>query len=217
MKPEAIQENLHQSVLFKDIGSEQLTEITGNAQVRHVHQGDFVHRKGDLADTFYIVAMGEAELTLQGEDGALSIVGRVGPGGHFGETSLLTKSPQSLTVRALCDVVLICFTGFYFRQLLAQYRQIQEQIEYALAERLRISFQDHAASVLACDISTKKEIRLVDMMPLSESVLVDDKRDGRKDRVMRSQTAREIRMLLSGLLRMRILSCLQENPVPVED
>ncbi len=192
MRPEAIQQNLQQSVLFKDIGPEQLTEITGNAQVRHVLQGDFVHRKGDLADTFYIVAMGEAELTLRGEDGALSIVGRIGPGGHFGETSLLTKSPQSLTVRALCDVVLICFTDVYFRQLLAEHRLIQERIEYALAERLRLSFQDHAASVLACDISTKKEIRLVDMMPLSESVLVDDELTGPKDRVMRSQTAREI-------------------------
>ncbi len=83
MKKEAIKQNLQQSVLFKDIGPEQLAEITDNAAIRHVPQGDFVHRKGDQADTFYIVAMGEAELTLQGEDGALSIVGRVGPGGHF--------------------------------------------------------------------------------------------------------------------------------------
>ena len=118
MKKEAIKQNLQQSVLFKDIGPEQLAEITDNAAIRHVPQGDFVHRKGDQADTFYIVAMGEAELTLQGEDGALSIVGRVGPGGHFGETSLLTKRPQSLTVRALCDVVIICFSDVYFRLIL---------------------------------------------------------------------------------------------------
>ena len=34
------------------------------------------------------------------------------------------------------------------------------------------------------------------MMPLSESVLVDDELDGRKDKVMRSQTAREIQVAI---------------------
>ena len=196
MKPEAIQQNLHQSLLFRDIDADQLAEISAHAHVRHVAQGDFIHRRGDQADTFYIVATGEVELTLQGEDGALSIVGRVGPGGHFGETSLLTKKPQSLTIRALCNVVLICLADIYFYQLLKQNRLVQERIECALAERLRISFHDHAASVLACDISTKKEIRLVDMMPLSERQTVDDEIDGQKDKVMRSQTAREIQAAL---------------------
>ena len=114
MKKEAIKQNLQQSVLFKNIGPEQLEEITDNAAIRHVPQGGFVHRKGDQADTFYIVAMGEAEVTLQGEDGALSIVGRVGPGGHFGETSLLTKRPQSLTVRASVTLYLSVFLMFVF-------------------------------------------------------------------------------------------------------
>ena len=196
MRPEAIQQNLQQSMIFQDIGVEQLADITRNAHIRHVPQGAFVHRKGDQADTFYVVALGEAELTLQGEDGALSIVGRVGPGGHFGETSLLTKKPQSLTVRALCDIVLICFTAGYFYQLLRKYNRFQERIEYALAERLRISFQDHAASALACDISTRKEIRLVDMMPLSEKVLVEDDINGDKDRVMRSQSAKDIQQAI---------------------
>jgi hypothetical protein len=55
MKQEAIKQNLQQSVLFKDIGPEQLAEITDNTAIRHVPQGDFVHRKGDQADTFYAV------------------------------------------------------------------------------------------------------------------------------------------------------------------
>ncbi|MEE4165830.1 MAG: sigma 54-interacting transcriptional regulator [Desulfocapsaceae bacterium] len=196
MKPEAIQQNLQQSVIFSDIGAEQLAEITENVEVRHVAQGDFIHRRGDQANSFYIVATGEVELTLQGDDGALSIVGRVGPGGHFGETSLLTGRPQSLTIRALCDVVLICLSNAYFHQLLGQNRLVQERIECALAERLRISFQDHAASVLACDISTRQEIRLVDMMPLSECISADDEIDGQKDKVLRSQTAREIQQAI---------------------
>ena len=196
MKPENIRESLQQSMLFKNLDSAQLDIITDQAKVRHVKEGDFVHRKGDKADIFYVVAVGEAELTLEGGDGITSIVGRVGPGGHFGETSLLTFKPQSLTVRALCDLVLICFSDTFFRQLLRRHRLIQERIEFALAERLRISFQDHAASVLACDLSTRKEIRLVDMMPMADQELDSRRMIGEKDKVMRSQSARDIQQAI---------------------
>jgi len=196
MKPDSIQHNLKHSILFRNLEIEQLEAISSKAFVRHVSEGDFVHRRGDAADTFYVVAVGEAELTLEGDDGVRSIVGRVGPGGHFGETSLLTHKPQSLTVRALCDLVLICFTDVFFRQLLSRHRVVQERIETALAERLRVSFHDHAASVLACDLSTKKEIRLVDMMPLSDDAISRTSASGGKERVMRSQSAREIQQAI---------------------
>ena len=184
-------------MLFKNLDLQQLSIITDQAEVRHVAEGAFVHRKGDKADTFYVVAMGEAELTLEGGDGITSIVGRVGPGGHFGETSLLTFKPQALTVRALCDLVLICFKDTFFRQLLRRHRVIQERIEFALAERLRISFQDHAASVLACDISTKKEILLVDMMPMSDGASEAIQLEGDKDKVMCSQSAKDIQQAIN--------------------
>ncbi|THB79622.1 MAG: 4Fe-4S binding protein [Desulfobulbaceae bacterium] len=200
MRPEIIRRNLQHSVLFKNLEEQTLDELVANGEVRHFSPGDFVHRKGDKADTFYVVAVGEAELTLETDDGNNSIVGRVGPGGHFGETSLLTFKPQSLTVRALFDVVLICFSGDFFRQILRKHRVIQERIEFALAERLRISFQDHAASVLACDISTRKEIKLIDMMPLSDESGADEETaEGVREKVMRSHSAREIKEAINRL------------------
>ena len=137
------------------------------------------------------MAVGEMELLMEGDDGINTIVGRVGPSGHFGETSLITNKPQSLTIRSLCDSGLLCFTDRFFRRQLGECRIVQEQIEAALAERLRLSFQNLSSGLQACDISTREEIRIVDMMPLNgDSDEADEA--GSKERIMRSQSAKEI-------------------------
>ncbi len=196
MKPELIQQHLQHSLLFKDLSQEQLCEIMPQVTVRHVAEGAVVHRKGDKADTFYVVAIGELELLLEGDDGTTAIVGRVGPGGHFGETSLLTSKLQSLTIRALCDVVLLCMSDVLFLELLERNRMIRERIEMALAERLRISFQNQGNGILACDINTHEEIRLIDMMPINDDSIPFNEGGVGKERVMRSQCAKEIQLAI---------------------
>ena len=191
MKPELIRQYLKHTVLFKNLSSQQLDTIFDNVRVRHIPEGDVVHKKGDTADTFYVVAVGEMELLMEADDGIKTIVGRVGPSGHFGETSLLTNKPQSLTIRSLCDAVLLCFSDRFFRRMLSEFRIVQEQIEAALAERLRLSFQNLSSGLLACDLSTREEIRIVDMMPLNGDTTDPDER-GSKERIMRSKSSKEI-------------------------
>lgn len=190
MKPDTIQTYLEQSLLFRNLEAEQLAAIATQVTVRHVPEGEVVHRAGDPADTFYVVGVGEVELLFEGEDQIKTIVGRVGAGGHFGETSLLTNKPQALTIRALCDTVLVCFGAAYFRKLLRKHQVVQERIEAALAERLRIAFQNQAAGALACDISTREEIRIAEHMPIVG--MGRNHGEGEQERVMRSQCAREI-------------------------
>ncbi|MCB2218531.1 sigma 54-interacting transcriptional regulator [Desulfofustis glycolicus] len=193
MKADDIQVYLEQSLLFRNLDAEQLAAIASQATVKHVAEGEVVHRAGDEADTFYVVGVGEMELLIEGEDGVKTIVGRVGAGGHFGETSLLTNKPQALTIRSLCESVLICFKAPFFKKLLRKHRIVQERIEAALAERLRIAFQNQAAGALACDISTREEIRVADMMPIVGMGQDNGAANGSdQERVMRSQCAREI-------------------------
>ncbi|MDX9896823.1 MAG: sigma 54-interacting transcriptional regulator [Desulfofustis sp.] len=190
MRPDTIQTYLEQSLLFRNLEAEQLAAIATQVTVRHVPEGEVVHRAGDPADTFYVVGVGEVELLFEGEDQVKTIVGRVGAGGHFGETSLLTNKPQALTIHALCDTVLVCFGAAYFRKLLRKHQVVQERIEAALAERLRIAFQSQAAGALACDISTREEIRIAEYMPIVG--MGRNHGEGEQERVMRSQCAREI-------------------------
>ncbi len=200
MKSELIRQYLKHTVLFKNLSAQQLDTISENVSVRHVAEGEIVHQRGDTADTFYVVAVGEMELLSEGDDGIKTIVGRVGPGGHFGETSLLTNKPQSLTIKSLCDAVLLCLSDRFFRRMLSEFRIVQEQIEAALAERLRLSFQNLSSGLLACDISTREQIRIVDMMPLNGDT-VEDEDQGRQERILRSQSAREIQTAIERFSR----------------
>jgi len=142
MKREEIAKNLQRSVLFAEATESELASYAEVARVQIVPEGNFVYKQGDLSEVFYVIAMGEAELILGREDGVTRIVGRIGPGGHFGETGILTGKPHALSVRALCDLVIICFDKRYFRTAFLSNTRIHRQLDAALAERLRVAFLD---------------------------------------------------------------------------
>lgn len=142
MKREVIAEHLQRSILFRDATAAEIASFAQVARVQIVPEGQYVYRKGDVSEVFYVIAMGEAELLLGRDDGGTRIVGRIGPGGHFGETGILTEKPRSLSVRALCDLVVICFDKRYFRIAILSNSRIHRQLDAALAERLRVAFID---------------------------------------------------------------------------
>lgn len=142
MRREDIAKNLQRSVLFKDASVAEVNNVAQVARVQIVSEGEYVYNQGDSSEVFYILAVGEAELLLGRDDGVSKIVGRIGPGGHFGETGILTNQTRSLSVRALCDLVVICFDRRYFRNTFLSNGKIHKQLDFALAERLRVAFLD---------------------------------------------------------------------------
>jgi transcriptional regulator with AAA-type ATPase domain/polyferredoxin len=136
--------SLHTSVLFKEVDNSEVEQIIAAGQYQRLEQGQYVYRQGEKSGRFYIVAEGEAELSLNVEDGGRHVVGHIGPGGHFGETSLLTNSNNSLNVRALSNLSLLSYDDHQFRTLLLSNGVIQRHLNIALANRLRVSFRDHA-------------------------------------------------------------------------
>lgn len=146
MKREDIVQHLQRSLLFKDATPSEIASYAGGARVQIVPEGQYVYRQGDASEVFYVLAMGEAELVLGRDNGRMKIVGRIGPGGHFGETGILTNKPRSLSVRALCDLVVICFDKRYFKITLLANSRVHRQLDAALAERLRVAFLDQLES-----------------------------------------------------------------------
>lgn len=142
MKPEVIKQNLQRSILFQDFSHQELDHISAVCSIKVIPEGELVFQQGDASDDFSIVAMGEVELSRYTEAKGRSIVSRVGPGGHFGETSILTHRPHSLTARALCDTVLISFSERIFLETLLSDRRIHLQLDKALSERLRVAFHE---------------------------------------------------------------------------
>ncbi len=137
-------QSLYSSVLFKDVAKHDVQRIITVGRWQIVERGQYVYRQGENSNTFYIVIDGEVELTLNVQDGGHHVVGHIGAGGHFGETSLLTKNSNSLNVRALSELSLLCYDADQFTSLLLSNPTILCRLNIALANRLRVSFRDHA-------------------------------------------------------------------------
>jgi CRP-like cAMP-binding protein/NAD-dependent dihydropyrimidine dehydrogenase PreA subunit len=148
MKKESIAAALKKSLLFQNLESTRLLTIAGFARVSVYHEGESVFQQNDPSEGLYVVAAGEVELVLSLGYGGESVVARIGPGGHFGETSILTEKPHSLGARACRDLILIWFEKSVFHEVLLRDVTIHEQLNLALAERLQVSFRDRADSLV---------------------------------------------------------------------
>lgn len=146
MKPELIRKNLQKSLLFKSATEEEISQFGASSFISIVPKGDFVYRQGEASNVFYVIALGEAELYVEKEDGSHVSVGRIGPGGHFGETTILINKPRTLAVKALFDLVLICFHKDIFLNQLIVNPRIRYQLDVSLAERLQVSFKSQVDS-----------------------------------------------------------------------
>lgn len=147
MKRELISQHLQGALLFRDTTTAELDSFSTVARVQTVVEGQYVYQQGDVSEVFFVIATGEAELVLGRSDGRARVVGRIGPGGHFGETGILTGKPRSLSVRALSDMEVICFDKRYFRSAFLSNSRIHQLLDAALAERLRVAFIDQADNV----------------------------------------------------------------------
>ncbi len=155
MKKQLIVEHLQHSILFMEANRSDLETYADSCRIQIFQEGDYVYKQGDTSGLFYVVAQGEVEFVLEREDGDSRMVGRVAQGGHFGETGILTKKTRSLSVKALFDLVLICFEPRIFRSVLLANPLIHKKLDAVLAERLRVAFLDQADTASSNDPHAK--------------------------------------------------------------
>ncbi|MEE4243671.1 MAG: sigma 54-interacting transcriptional regulator, partial [Desulfopila sp.] len=150
-----IRQRLSDSALFRNVYDSALPTILDAAHQLDIDQGQYVFRQGESARGFYLVVSGEAELTVNMEDGEPLIVGRIRSGGHFGETSLLNHCCHATNARALTDLILAYYEKEIFQSLLLANTAISQQLCCSLAQRLRVSFHDHAGLAVSLQKKTR--------------------------------------------------------------
>lgn len=84
--------------IFEHCTDDELAEIDSLADEVHVPAGRVLVRESEVGREFVVVVEGEVTVTRDGEE-----LARIGPGGHFGELSLLTSIDRSATVTAAID------------------------------------------------------------------------------------------------------------------
>ncbi|MGB3225155.1 MAG: sigma 54-interacting transcriptional regulator [Desulforhopalus sp.] len=143
---DTVKKSLFKSPLFCDISEKEVEHIIAVGRYLEFERGQNICIQDANDRQFCFVIYGEVELSLY-RDGNQIVVSHIGPGGHFGETSLLTGNSDNLKVSALTDVNIICFDEDAFNSALLVNDKIHRQLSIALAKRLQISFHDHAIAL----------------------------------------------------------------------
>jgi CRP-like cAMP-binding protein len=118
--------------LFADLDDRELSQIADSMRERRFSAGDTVTQEGAGGAGFFIVADGEAEVTVEGQPR-----GTIGPGQYFGEIALLTGSDRTATIKATTDMVCYGMTPWDFRPLVESNSAIAWKLLTAMADKLR--------------------------------------------------------------------------------
>jgi uncharacterized membrane protein len=94
---------------------------------------------GDRGDEFYLVIRGLVAITVPNEKGELVTLNTLGPGGFFGEISLLDGGPRTATVRALEKTECLGLTRDAFHQFLRSRPDVAIEILTVMGQRQRAS------------------------------------------------------------------------------
>jgi len=86
--------------LFSHLDTAVQEELFRSMKVEKVEANKIVFWVGDEGESFYLVNEGEVAISVPNEKGEEVLLERQGPGGFFGEISLLASDPRSATARA---------------------------------------------------------------------------------------------------------------------
>ena len=90
--------------LWQRLTAEQIALLATVMTEQTFPTGAAIVRQGDDGATLYVILSGQARISHQGRNGKEMELAVMGPGGFFGEMSLLDGMPRSATVWAVTDV-----------------------------------------------------------------------------------------------------------------
>ena len=95
-------ELVHETVVksLPTLTHQQMLKATKSLTHRHFEPGELVIRQGERNDAFFMIANGQAEVTIGEPDQTEKKVALLGPGQYFGEVTLLRQGRAIANVRA---------------------------------------------------------------------------------------------------------------------
>lgn len=128
---------LKNSVLFSEVGVEDLKEVAGVLEEEQLLRGDLVFVKGEYGEEMYIIESGRVGISLDTQTDNPGFITELGPGECFGEMHLLDALPRSASVHVIDDCRLLTLGKTKLRTLVTAFPQIAFGVMTALSLRLR--------------------------------------------------------------------------------
>jgi len=118
--------------LFATLSKKDLRSLAKVAHDMTYEAGTRLTTEDEVGSTFFAVVEGEAEVSVGGR-----ARWRLGPGEHFGEMSIIDRSPRSANVVAATKLRCLVFTQWEFRPFLKEHPDVAWAIMEVLVRRLR--------------------------------------------------------------------------------
>jgi CRP/FNR family cyclic AMP-dependent transcriptional regulator len=130
-------ELLRKASLFEGLEEADLRGLAAKLSERSFRAGQMVFHYGDEATAMFIVADGQVNIHLPGEQSRRISLKDLAPGEYFGELSLFDHQPRSASALATTDVVLLELTADTLSGYLAQRPGAALPILRTMTQRLR--------------------------------------------------------------------------------
>jgi small-conductance mechanosensitive channel/CRP-like cAMP-binding protein len=134
--------------VFGALSAEDQAELARAGRYELYAAGEQIVRQGAEGTSMFVLLSGEVVVRLDGGQE----VARIGPGGYFGEMSLLTGAPRNATVAATVDTELLELTLDAFRKFVLANPEAVEQIGAAVAKRRAELEERRAAGTAAAPV-----------------------------------------------------------------
>ena len=125
-------ETLKKVPLFAELGERQLERLSRQLRERTFAAGSAVTSEGSTGTGFFVIAEGNATVSVGGETRA-----KLGPGDYFGEIALIDEGVRSATITADTDLRCYGLTPWEFRPLVEEHPELAWSLLQTLARRLR--------------------------------------------------------------------------------
>lgn len=109
----SLAEVLKDSILFRSLEIEQMSEVLDAMFEKKVHPGDYIIKQGDDADNFYVIQSGTYKVFVDNVH-----VKSYKGSGSFGELALMYNTPRQATVQSETDGTLWAMDRDTFRRII---------------------------------------------------------------------------------------------------
>ena len=128
-------ESLKRVGIFAGLSSGHLDRLAMEGRECRFAGGEPVIRQGDPGESLFVVLDGSVEVSAREGDGLPVVITTIGPGGFFGEMSLMTGAARSATITAKGESCLLEIDKSTMRRVLEEQPSLVETLGRALTAR----------------------------------------------------------------------------------
>lgn len=154
--------------LFAALPEDALSELSGQATIRHLARNEVLFQQGDPSSCLYVVRDGRIAIASQAGDGRETVIAVLEAGGLFGELPLFDDAPRMADARALIDTEVVELQYEPVRTLLRARPDLLWVIVRLLVERLRAT-DEALAELVFLDVPARTAKRLLDLSDGTDS------------------------------------------------